>query len=66
MELCQYNSVKSGSKMVLYKGFEYEPLKIIIWFDKDGKTKNTGFLVRNGMAVQADINDLEEIDGQGD
>lgn len=44
LELCQKNAVFKNSIKVKYKGFDYYPMSLEIWFDNKGTTQNSAVL----------------------
>jgi hypothetical protein len=63
LELCQINSFYKNKEKVLYKGAEYIPIELIIWFEK-GKPKNSSYIksVIGNSYIRANIEDVEEIE----
>ena len=43
--MCQRNAMEKGSVKVIYKGVEYFPDKLLVWFDDKGETQNTAVLL---------------------
>ncbi len=62
LELCQKNAVKIHSVNVIYQGGRYYPLALKIWFDGEGKTKNTAEMVdcNAGSKLYCDVKDVCE------
>ena len=48
---------------VVYCGTEYFPEKYVMWFNKDGETKNTARIIscKGFFAMEAKLEDIEEI-----
>jgi hypothetical protein len=44
LELCQKNSVYPNSEKVNYKGAEYYPKALKVWFDNKGIPQNTAVI----------------------
>ena len=64
LELCQINSVYYPFRAkVTYQGIEYYPKNLVIWFDGEGKTQNSGTMYecKSGSQLTALLADLEEI-----
>lgn len=63
LEICQINAIYPNSKKVKIMETEYFPQKLVIWFDKQGKTKNTCRMIDAcaRSVIESDINEIEEI-----
>jgi hypothetical protein len=60
LEMCQINSVYSKNVSVQYKGIEYYPEKLVVWFE-NGKTKNSARM-RAAVGTSYIECDLQEVD----
>lgn len=63
LEMCQKNAIYPNSIKVRAAQAEYFPQKLVIWFDKDGKTKNTCRMldINARSVIELDIGEIEEI-----
>ena len=63
LEMCQKNAIYPNSIKVKKAETEYFPQKLVIWFDKQGKTKNTCRMldIHARSVIESDINEIEEI-----
>ena len=62
LELCQKNMVDINSVKVIYDGMEYYPRALKIWFDFDGRTKNTAEMAdcKAHSKLYCDVKDVYE------
>jgi hypothetical protein len=62
LELCRKNSVSPNSVNLIYQGSKYYPLALKIWFDGNGKTRNTAEMVDcvSRTKLYCDVKDVSE------
>ena len=63
LEMCQRNSVYSKSEIVEYKGIQYYPQRLLIWF-QNGTPKNSAIMdaVIGSSGIQCDLSDVVCLD----
>lgn len=63
LEMCQRNSVYPKSEIVEYKGIQYYPRRLLIWF-QNGTPKNSAIMdaVIGSSGIQCDLSDIVCLD----
>lgn len=62
LELCQKNAVLNEKTSIIHDGVEFFPKSLVIWFDKEGRCKNTANLVAVFGNYEMNVN-VEELKG---